>query len=90
MAFSSRANASIIYHQLFWKYPSHVKVAQQKVVCAGNFLEAAQYNVVAVQNVKIFTTVCPNDSSFESNRSLFACILSSGYPKKVSPYFVLK
>ena len=46
-------------------------ISQQKDVCIGNFLELAQYIVVTVQNVKIFTTFCPNDSSFESNRLLF-------------------
>ena len=51
----SRTNTSISYHQLFWKYASHAKVAQQKDACGGNFLEAAQYIVVVVQNVKIFT-----------------------------------
>ena len=59
-------------------------------LCVGNFLEAAQYVVVAVQSVKIFTKLCPNDSSFESNRLLFAHIPSPGYPKQISVYFVLK
>ena len=59
-------------------------------VCTGNFLEAAQLIVVGVENVKIFTTLCPNNSSFESNRLLFAHIQLLGYPEQISPYFVSK
>ena len=59
-------------------------------VCTGNFVEAAQLIVVAVKNVKIFTTLCPNNSSFESNRLLFAHIQLLGYPEQISPYFVPK
>ena len=42
----------------------NMKVMQRLLnqkMCVGNFLEAAQYTVVAVQNVKIFTTLCPSD-----------------------------
>ena len=46
--------------------------------------------VVVVENVKIYTTLCLNDSSLESNRLLFAHIQSLGYSKQISPYFVLK
>ena len=46
--------------------------------------------VVVVENVKIYTTLCLNDSSLESNRLLFAHIKSLGYSKQISPYFVLK
>ena len=88
MASSSRKYVSTSYHQLFWKYGSHAKVSQQKDKCIGNFLEAALYIVFAVQNVKIFTTL--NDSSFESNCLLFAQMPSPGYPKQISPYFILK
>ena len=59
-------------------------------VCTGNFVEAAQLIVVAVKNAKIFTTLCPNNSSFESNRLLFAHIQLLGYPEEISPYFVPK
>ena len=59
-------------------------------MCVGNISEAAQYIVVAVQNVKMFTTLCPNDSSFKSDRLLFAHIPSPGYPEQISPYFLLK
>ena len=50
MASSSRTNASAIYHQLFWKYVSHSKIAQQKDVCVwvGSFLVTAENIVVAV------------------------------------------
>ena len=46
--------------------------------------------VVVVENVKIYTTLCLNDSSLESNRLLFDHIQSLGYSKQISPYFVLK
>ena len=46
--------------------------------------------VVVVENVKIYTTLCLNDSSLESNRLLFAHIQSLGYSKQISPYCVLK
>ena len=62
----------------------------KRCVCVGNFSEAAQYIVVAVQNVKLFTTLSPNDLSFESNCLLFGHILSPGYPEQISPNFVLK
>ena len=61
MTSSSRTNDVASYHQLFWKNADQAKISQQKDVCGGNFLEAAQYIVVVVQNVKIFTILCPDD-----------------------------
>ena len=53
-------------------------------MCVRNFLEAAQYVVVAVQNVKLFTTLCPNDSSFEINCLLFVTSHPLVYPQQIS------
>ena len=47
-----------------------------KKIRVKNFLEAAQYIMVLVQNVKIFTILCTNDWSFGRNRLLFAHIPS--------------
>lgn len=54
-----------------------------KKICVRDFLEAAQYSVVVVQNVKVFTTAYLNDSSFQSNNLLFAHIPSSGCPEQI-------
>ena len=61
--------------------------SEKRCVCVRNLLEAAQDLVVAVKNVKIFTTLWPDDSSSVSNRLLFAHISNS---KQISPYFLLK
>ena len=60
---------------------------KKRCVYVDNFLEVVQYIVVVVQNAKIFATLCPNDSSFESDRLLFSHIPSPGYPEQISPHF---